>query len=433
MFSQDSSPLITYAIPFFMLLVGIEFVYGLIKKENNYRINDALASMSLGLISRFVPLLALGFQYVVYTYVAEEFNLSLLNSTETWVWVTAFFMYDLCYYWMHRLHHEIKIFWATHVVHHHGEEFNLSTAMRQTSTGFLWKWVFFLPMFLIGIPPNVFVTVAGINLIYQFWVHTEHIGKLGVLEYIFITPSNHRIHHAQNDDYLDANYGGVFIIWDRIFGTYIDERDDLKPVYGTVKPLKTFNPLWANIEVFYQMFLDSYHTKKWKDKIRVWFSPPAWRPDDVKDKYPVEKNDLDNFEKYDPEITTTEKIFAFFQFTIINGLTTLMLFHHNFGDKWTFQEMVGIAIFISTLAISNALLLDGKRYANGIEIIRACFVLGFLYLNLASYIDYSFLGSFNTENSNIPIYFIYTILFHSIIALAVSLWLDNAKKQVKFV
>ena len=398
MFSQDSSPLITYAIPFFMLLVGIEFVYGLIKKENNYRINDALASMSLGLISRFIPLLGLGFQYVVYTYVAEEFNLSLLNSTETWVWVTAFFMYDLCYYWMHRLHHEIKVFWATHVVHHHGEEFNLSTAMRQTSTGFLWKWIFFLPMFLVGIPPNVFVTVAGINLIYQFWVHTEHIGKLGVLEYIFITPSNHRIHHAQNDDYLDANYGGVFIIWDRIFGTYIDERDDLKPVYGTVKPLKTFNPLWANIEVFYQMILDSYHTKKWKDKIRVWFSPPAWRPDDVKDRYPVDKNDLNNFEKYDPEITKTEKIFAFFQFTMINGLTILMLFN---VDKFSYQEMAGVAILVSTLAISNALLLDGKRYANNIEVVRACAVLVFVYL-----------GFFTN--------FVYLILGHTIIALIVA-------------
>ena len=398
MFSQDSSPLITYAIPFFMLLVGIEFVYGLIKKENNYRINDALASMSFGVISRFIPLLGLGFQYVVYTYVAEEFNLSLLNSTETWVWVTAFFMYDLCYYWMHRLHHEIKVFWATHVVHHHGEEFNLSTAMRQTSTGFLWKWIFFLPMFLVGIPPNVFVTVAGINLIYQFWVHTEHIGKLGVLEYIFITPSNHRIHHAQNDDYLDANYGGVFIIWDRIFGTYIDERDDLKPVYGTVKPLKTFNPLWANIEVFYQMILDSYHTKKWKDKIRVWFSPPAWRPDDVKDRYPVDKNDLNNFEKYDPEITKTEKIFAFFQFTMINGLTILMLFN---VDKFSYQEMAGVAILVSTLAISNALLLDGKRYANNIEVVRACAVLVFVYL-----------GFFTN--------FVYLILGHTIIALIVA-------------
>ena len=395
---MDSSIIITFAIPLFFGLILIEFFYGVVTKQNNYRINDAITSMSLGLISRFVPILGLGFQYVVYKAVAEHYNFNLLNGEEVWVWVTAFILYDVCYYWMHRIHHEIKVFWATHVVHHHGEEFNLSTALRQTSTGFLWKWVFFLPMFIIGIPPHIYVSVAGLNLVYQFWVHTEHIGRLGFLEYIFVTPSNHRVHHAQNEDYLDANYGGVFILWDRLFGTFIDERTDLKPVYGTVKPLKSFNPFWANIEVFYQMILDSYHTKKWKDKIRVWFSPPAWRPDDVKDKYPVDKNDLNNFEKYDPEITKTEKIFAFFQFTMINGLTILMLFN---VDKFSYQEMAGVAILVSTLAISNALLLDGKRYANNIEVVRACAVLVFVYL-----------GFFTN--------FVYLILGHTIIALIVA-------------
>ena len=188
---MDSSIIITFAIPLFFGLILIEFFYGVITKQNNYRINDAITSMSLGLISRFVPILGLGFQYVVYKAVAEHYNFNLLNGEEVWVWVTAFVLYDVCYYWMHRIHHEIKVFWATHVVHHHGEEFNLSTALRQTSTSFLWKWVFFLPMFIIGIPPHIYVAVAGLNLVYQFWVHTEHIGRLGFLEYIFVTPSNH--------------------------------------------------------------------------------------------------------------------------------------------------------------------------------------------------------------------------------------------------
>ena len=209
---MDSSIILTYAIPFFLLLIIIEFSYGVIKGKNNYRLNDALTSLSLGLISRFVPLLGLGFQYVVYKYVAEYYNLKLLNLEDVWVWIFAFILYDICYYWMHRIHHEVKVFWATHVVHHHGEDFNLATALRQTSSGFLWKWVFFLPMFIIGVPPEVYVSVAGVNLVYQFWVHTEHVGRLGFLEYILITPSNHRVHHAQNDDYLDANYGGVFIL-----------------------------------------------------------------------------------------------------------------------------------------------------------------------------------------------------------------------------
>ena len=134
-----------------------------------------------------------------------------------------------------RSHHQIKVLWASHVVHHHGEEFNLSTALRQTGTDFLFKWIFYTPMLLLGIPVEIFVTVAALNLIYQFWVHTEHIGRLGVLDYILVTPSNHRIHHARNPEYIDANYGGVFILWDRIFGTYIEEKDDLKSLVSDRK------------------------------------------------------------------------------------------------------------------------------------------------------------------------------------------------------
>ena len=369
---MDTSILITLSIPLFFGLVLIEFLYGYFTKNNNYRLNDAITSMSLGLISRFVPLLGLGFQYVVYTIVAEQYNLKLLNTDAIWVWVLAFLMYDLCYYWMHRIHHEVKLFWATHVVHHHGEDFNLSTAMRQTSTGFLWKWVFFLPMFLIGVPPAIYVTVAGLNLIYQFWVHTEHIGRLGWMEYVFITPSNHRVHHAQNDDYLDANYGGVFILWDRMFGTFIDEREDLKPVYGTVKPLKTFNPFWANIEVFYQMLMDSIRTKKWSDKVKVWFSPPAWRPADVAEKYPITKNDLSNFKKHDPQIMMEGKIFALFQFFVINAMTLVMLFNVNLFD---YSQMLSIIFFIVFVAISNSFILDGKSFAYRFELLRAITML----------------------------------------------------------
>ena len=302
---------------------------------------------------------------------------------------------------MHRIHHEVKVFWATHVVHHHGEDFNLATALRQTSSGFLWKWVFFLPMFIIGVPPEVYVSVAGVNLVYQFWVHTEHVGRLGFLEYILITPSNHRVHHAQNDDYLDANYGGVFILWDRIFGTFIDERKDLKPVYGTVKPLKYFNPFWANIEVFYQMILDSYRTKKINDKFYVWFSPPGWRPEDVKEKYPLRKNDLNSFEKYDPQISNRQKMFGFFQFTMINALTVIMLFNMN---KFAYTEMLSVAALVITLAISNSFMLDGKTYASKVEVLRLIGVLAFLY--------FGFFTSFT-----------YLILAHSIIALTVIIFL----------
>ena len=150
-------------------------------------------------MSRYPTLLRFGVQFLVYKFIWDQnFHLGILDSYSPFVWVTAFIVYDISYYWMHRCSHEIKFLWATHVVHHHGEEFNLSTALRQTSTDFLFKWIFYTPILFLGIPPEIFATVAGINLIYQFWVHTEHIGRLGILDYIFVTPSNHRIHHAQN-------------------------------------------------------------------------------------------------------------------------------------------------------------------------------------------------------------------------------------------
>ena len=252
---MQTSSLIAYAVPVFTFMILCEFIYGYLRKRNNYRLNDTVTSIGLGLMSRYPTLLKFGVQALVYTYIWEQnFHLGILNAYTPFVWVAAFILYDISYYWMHRCSHEIKFLWATHVVHHHGEEFNLSTALRQTSTDFLFKWIFYTPILFLGIPPEIFVTVAGVNLIYQFWVHTEHIGRLGILDYIFVTPSNHRIHHAQNKEYIDANYGGVFILWDRMFGTFIDERSDLKPIYGTSKPLKSWNPLWANLEVWVQIF-----------------------------------------------------------------------------------------------------------------------------------------------------------------------------------
>ena len=268
MINTDQSIIITLAVPVFLLLIAFEYFYGKIKGKNNYNLSDTFTSLGLGLISRFPTMLNLGFQGMVFIYVGSYFNLNLLPADSAITWIIAFILYDISYYWMHRMHHEIKILWASHSVHHHGEEFNLSTALRQTSTGWLWKWVFYLPMIIIGVPAQVFVSVAGINLVYQFWVHTKHIGHLGILEKVFVTPMNHGIHHAKNPEYIDANYGGVFILWDRLFGTYISEKAEVKPVYGTVNPLNSWNPVWANFQVFYQMLQDSIHTRRLSDKLR---------------------------------------------------------------------------------------------------------------------------------------------------------------------
>ena len=354
--SFDSSIIITLAVPAFFILIFIELIYGLASGKSNYRLNDTFTSISLGLISRYIPLLGLGIQGAAFAYVAQYYNLKLFSPSSLWVWVSAFFLYDFCYYWMHRLHHEVKVLWATHVVHHHGEEFNLSTALRQTSTGFLWKWIFYLPIFIVGIPPEVFVTVAGVNLVYQFWVHTEHIPKLGWYEYVFVSPSNHRIHHAQNKNYVDANYGGVFIIWDRIFGTYKEEMKELKPIYGTAKPLRSWNPFKANLDIFREMLLDSSRTRSLKDKIGVWFSRPNWRPEDVKNKYPIIKNDLDNFKPYDPEVSSQVKIYGWIQLLfllVISAVITSTVGAQSYLETSLFALILTASVTISLMAFES--------------------------------------------------------------------------------
>ena len=356
---MHTSDLIAYAAPIFTFMIFCEFVYGYFKNRNNYRLNDTFTSISLGMMSRFPVYLQLGVQGIVYAFIWNQFNLGLLNSYTPLTWILAFVLYDLSYYWLHRCHHEIKFLWASHVVHHHGEEFNLSTALRQTGTDFIFKWVFYTPMLFLGVPPEIFVTVAALNLIYQFWVHTEHIDRLGFLDYIFVTPSNHRIHHAQNKEYIDANYGGVFIIWDIIFGTFKDERKELKPIYGTSKPLKSWNPFWANFEVWTEIFKDTWRTKSWKDKFKVWISRPKWRPKDVSEKFPIQKNDLREFKKYDPKVTLFAKIFGFGQ--LVFGSFYSQSFFFNVSSMGT-TEIFLIGVNITMILVFASLLFEGKGF-----------------------------------------------------------------------
>ena len=352
----DKSMIITLAIPVFFLLIIIEYFYGRYVGKNTYRLNDTVTSITVGMISRFPTMLNLGVQSVIFVYISSYLNMELLSVKNPFTWIIAFLLYDLSYYWMHRMHHEIKILWATHSVHHHGEDYNLATALRQTSTGWLWKWIFYMPMIILGVPGEVFITVAGVNLVYQFWVHTEHIGHLGFLEKIFITPMNHRIHHAKNKEYIDANYGGVFIIWDRMFGTYNPQRSDIKPVYGTATPLNSWNPLWANFQVFSIMIKDTIKTKSWKDKIKVWFSKTYWRPEDCIE----EKNPNEFYKKFNPEVTTDIKLFSFFQmlFTIlVSGAVITFISNH------AYSEIITFGLFIIALTSLTGYLMQSNTHA----------------------------------------------------------------------
>ena len=375
----DKSMIITLAIPVFFLLIIIEYFYGRYVGKNTYRLNDTVTSITVGMISRFPTMLNLGVQSVIFVYISSYLNMELLSVKNPFTWIIAFLLYDLSYYWMHRMHHEIKILWATHSVHHHGEDYNLATALRQTSTGWLWKWIFYMPMIILGVPGEVFITVAGVNLVYQFWVHTEHIGHLGFLEKIFITPMNHRIHHAKNKEYIDANYGGVFIIWDRMFGTYNPQRSDIKPVYGTATPLNSWNPLWANFQVFSIMIKDTIKTKSWKDKIKVWFSKTYLRPEDCIE----EKNPNEFYKKFNPEITTDIKLFSFFQmlFTIlVSGAVITFISNH------AYSEIITFGLFIIALTSLTGYLMQSNVHAYQLILYFSVIsIFSILYFELLSF------------------------------------------------
>jgi sterol desaturase/sphingolipid hydroxylase (fatty acid hydroxylase superfamily) len=318
---------IVLATPVFLLMIGIEFLVGLRKGRNTYRLNDALNSIGLGVVSQLVNLFAALFSLWIYVLVFEHASLWKLSAQDWWVWVLGLVLYDLCFYWYHRMGHTVALFWAAHVVHHQSEDFNLSTALRQPGTSWLNAWLFYMPMAILGFPPLVFGVVALIDLLYQYWVHTQHIGKLGWFDRWFCAPSNHRVHHAVNDKYLDKNYGGIFIVWDRLFGSFIEEDDAEKIVYGTRGPLRSWNPVWANLQYYAELFKDSWHARNWGDKLRVWFKHPGWRPADVAARFPKPAFDITQVQRYDPPMSAGAQWVSAGLFVALLGATSVLLWY----------------------------------------------------------------------------------------------------------
>ncbi|RRJ83483.1 fatty acid hydroxylase family protein [Aestuariirhabdus litorea] len=348
---------IVYAIPVFFGLIFIELLAGWWRGRDYYRVNDGINSLSAGMLSITTGVLSKAATLGIYVFAYEQWRLSSLGSDQLWVWALAFILYDLCYYWAHRLGHEINILWAAHLVHHQSEEYNLTTALRQTSTGFIFGWIFYLPLALAGFPPLVFATVAAINLLYQFWVHTRHIPKLGPLEWIFVTPSNHRVHHAQNPRYLDHNYGGVFILWDRLLGTFAEEREEETIIYGVRKPLASWNPLWANLQHYAQMLEDARHASRWQDRMGIWFRRTGWRPADVAERYPLTRTDLDHFTPFDIKIPAALKAYVLFQFALMIGFTTWIMAISHLHPLW-FTALLTLLQGYSLFSIGY--MLEGK-------------------------------------------------------------------------
>ncbi|MBL4631025.1 MAG: sterol desaturase family protein [Paraglaciecola sp.] len=354
--------IILYAVPFFFLLIFAELFLEKIKGTNYYRVNDSINSLTAGVLSRMTGIVKQLFPLTIYVVAYEQLALFQMESS-WWMWLIAFVLYDFCYYWNHRLGHETNILWAAHVVHHSSEEYNLTTALRQSGSSFF-SWVFYLPMAILGFEPLVLISVGSLNLIYQFWVHTRHIPKLGWYEKAFVTPSNHRVHHAQNQVYIDRNYGGVFIIWDRIFGSFQEELDSEPPIYGIRKALKSWNPLWANVHVYARLFKDCWHAKRWQDKLSIWFKPTGWRPSDVEVNYPLNKVDLSKFTRFDIPLSLTNKFYSLLQYTLIVFVGLLLMLN---VSNFSLVEQLLLVLFVLCSSISAGLVLENNPLSIYIE------------------------------------------------------------------
>jgi len=260
------------AIPFFALMIAVEAFASRRRHSDEYRDNrDTWTNIFLGFMSVVWGLifgLAYGYIYA-FCYAIAPFT---FPADAWWTWVSLFFVDDLVYYFFHRVSHESRLFWNFHVVHHSSEQYNLSVAVRQSWFSGLLHWLFYAPIMLLGFAPWMFALMHGFNLIYQFWIHTKLIKRLGWLEYVLNTPSHHRVHHGVNNPYLDKNYAGVLIIWDRMFGSFVQETEE--PRYGIIKPIDGYNPLWINTHAWYEMLAEMKRRKGLVAKFRCVFASP---------------------------------------------------------------------------------------------------------------------------------------------------------------
>lgn len=370
---------VLYIVPVFLILMAAEALYGLVTKKNTFRSFDTITGISSGITNSVKDLLGLTLVVVAYSWLYEKLALIEIESTVL-VYLICFICIDFSSYWVHRLRHHVNYFWNEHVVHHSSEEFNMACALRQSIAGFFGIYsILLIPAALLGVPPKVIAIVSPIHLFLQFWYHTRHIPKLGFLEYIIVTPSQHRVHHAINPIYLDKNLAAIFCIWDRAFGTFQEELDEEPCVYGVKKAPATWNPIWINFQHLWQLIKDAWHAKSYWDKLRIWFMPLGWRPPDVQEKYPIDYiTDPKDQVKYDTQASGWLHAWSWLQLGMTHLFLIFMLINFaNIGFPALF--VYGAFLFIHIYAYSE--LMDLNRYAILFEVIKC---LGGVYWILQS-------------------------------------------------
>ncbi len=366
-----------FAIPIFILLIGLEVFVAYRRGIQVNRAADMISSLSSGLTNTTRDGIQFGFILISYSWLVD--HIAIVKLEPLWLAVIiAFISEDFAGYWFHRMNHRVNFFWNRHVIHHSSEEFNLSCALRQSiSDNIQFFAILLIPAAMLGIPPYLFAIIGPIHLFLQFWYHTQLIDKMGLLEKILVTPSHHRVHHAINPEYLDKNYSQIFIVWDKLFGTFQPEEKSIKPVYGILRPAATWNPVVINFKHIWQIFKDAYRANSYWDKLKIWFMPTGWRPVDVAEKFPVMT--IENpflLKKYSTENSNFLLGWSYLQLFVTSALMFLIFLKLAFLTQTMIFLLAGLLILH---VMAYTFLLDGKKIALILEGLKFVFGIALFF------------------------------------------------------
>lgn len=355
---------ITLSVPVFFILIGVELAYSFYKKLNYYRLNDSIANLSQGIGQQMIDVFMKTVLFFGYKYIFENWRILELPKS-IWIWIILFIGVDFCYYWFHRMSHQINLLWAAHIVHHQSEEYNLTVALRQSWFQSWFSWVFYLPLAFLGFDPLIFITLSSFNTLYQFWIHTRAIKSLGPLEWILNTPSHHRVHHGSNPKYIDKNHAGTLIIWDRMFGTFQKEEEEV--YYGITTPLASWNPVWANVHYWDELLRTARKSPRWRDKVNVFLKAPGWFPEHLGGFQQPKEIDPQGYQKYNPEFNHRLSGYVVMQFLIgIIGGSAILFLHKTLP---VLPTAIGSVFIVLTLLTCGALL-EQKQWLRHFEYSR---------------------------------------------------------------
>lgn len=406
---EEYAKILVFVMPIFLLLIAIEKIYGYYKGQDTTPYMDTVSSVSSGMTNSVKDVLGISISLLTYEWLYSKIAIFNLEAT-VFAYIIGFIIIDFYGYWTHRWSHQINFLWNKHAIHHSSEEFNLACALRQSVSSFVNLFTFLLiPAAFFGVPPIVIAITLPIQLFLQFWYHTQHIKKMGFIEKILVTPSHHRVHHAINPEYMDKNHSQIFIIWDKLFGTFQEELPTVPAVFGITRPAQTWNPIRINFQHLWLLIRDAWYAENWKDKFTIWFKPTGWRPENFEVKYPVKKiTNVYDFEKYGTQHSKKLMYWAITQTVITLLLITYM---YDSIAEIGLPNVFIYGAFVFATIYSYTELMDTRKFSLFWESIRFVFGIGII----------SYYGDWFGLNTLLP-YASYIIIGYLTLSLLVTIY-----------